>query len=95
QAGPVFWRGPVDGRLRMRYTARTRSIVWRADTATQAARTALEAVLADGDRVLNVRLDAGMGLICNNVLHTRSAFDDAAGAQRRVLRARYLDRVGG
>ncbi|MEZ5653897.1 MAG: TauD/TfdA family dioxygenase, partial [Burkholderiaceae bacterium] len=50
QAGPVFWRGPVDGRLRMRYTARTRSIVWRADTATQAARAALEAVLADGDR---------------------------------------------
>ncbi|MEW8470285.1 MAG: taurine catabolism dioxygenase TauD, partial [Candidatus Thiodiazotropha sp.] len=38
------------------------------------------------------KLAAGQGLVCNNVLHTRSGFTD--GEQPRLLyRARYFDRI--
>jgi hypothetical protein len=78
----------------MRYTARTRSIVWRADAATQAAVQRLREILdSDSPYVFRLRLAAGQGLVCNNVLHDRSAFTDAPGAGRLVYRARYLDRI--
>jgi len=42
-------------------------------------------------------LRAGQGIICNNVLHSRSAFTDAAdsGQVRLLYRARYHDRIRG
>ncbi len=94
QTGPVFEVDPQDGHLHMRYTARTRSIEWAADAATRAAVAALEALLAD-DRVgvLRTRLAPGMGLLCHNVLHDRSGFEDDALKPRLLYRARYLDRV--
>jgi hypothetical protein len=81
------------GRLHMRYTARTRSIEWKDDAATRAAVAALEALLAESPCVLHARLDAGMGLVCNNVLHDRAAFVDDPLRPRLLYRARYLDRV--
>jgi alpha-ketoglutarate-dependent taurine dioxygenase len=93
QAGPVF--SFEDGALHMRYTARTRSIEWRADAVTQAAVQRLREILdSDSPYVFRVRLDAGQGLVCNNVLHDRSGFTDAPGAGRLVYRARYSDRIG-
>jgi alpha-ketoglutarate-dependent taurine dioxygenase len=84
-----------DGALHMRYTARRRSIVWPADAATQAAVGRLREILdSDSPYVFRLRLAAGQGLVCNNVLHDRSAFTDAPGAGRLVYRARYLDRIG-
>ena len=93
QAGPVFsFEG---GALHMRYTARTRSIVWRADEATQAAVQRLREILdSDSPYIFRLRLSGGQGLVCNNVLHDRSEFTDAPGAGRLVYRARYSDRVG-
>ena len=78
----------------MRYTARSRSITWRADEATRAAAQSLLALL-DGAApwILRTRLAPGMGLVCHNVLHDRSAFDDDAAAPRLLYRARYLDRA--
>jgi alpha-ketoglutarate-dependent taurine dioxygenase len=94
QTGPVF---SVDaGRLHMRYTARTRSIEWRPDGTTRAAVQFLNRILdADSPYVFALRLAGGQGLVCNNVLHNRSAFtDDAApGLGRLVYRARYSDRI--
>jgi hypothetical protein len=94
QAGPVF---SSDGdALHMRYTARTRSIEWRADEATQAAVRFLKGILDSGSPyVFTLRLAGGQGLVCNNVLHDRSAFtNDAAPAPGRlVYRARYTDRI--
>jgi alpha-ketoglutarate-dependent taurine dioxygenase len=94
QSGPVF---SLDsgGNLHMRYTARTRSIEWKKDAATLAAVAALERLLAsDTPHIFKARLDPGMGLLCNNVLHDRSAFIDDPGQPSRLLyRARYLDRV--
>ena len=72
QAGPVF-SIDADGRLHLRYTARTRSIVWRDDAPTRAAVAALEALLATSPWVHRVRLEAGMGLVGHNVLHERSS----------------------
>jgi alpha-ketoglutarate-dependent taurine dioxygenase len=93
QSGPVF--SSDAGALHMRYTARTRSIEWRADAATRAAVQRLGQILeAASPYVFTLRLAPGQGLVCNNVLHDRSAFTDAPGAGRLVYRARYLDRIG-
>jgi len=93
QAGPVF--SFEHGVLHMRYTARTRSIVWRADAVTQAAVERLREILdSDSPYVFRLRLSSGQGLVCNNVLHDRSEFADAPGAGRLVYRARYSDRIG-
>ena len=94
QAGPVF---SVDssGNLHMRYTARTRSIEWKQDAETQAAVAALERLLASTTpHIFKARLEPGMGLLCNNVLHDRAAFnDDPTHPPRLLYRARYLDRI--
>ncbi len=93
QSGPVF---SLDGRgnLHMRYTARTRSIAWKEDAATRAAVAALEQILAaDAPYVLHARLEPGMGLLCNNVLHDRAAFTDDPAHPRLLYRARFLDRI--
>lgn len=92
QSGPVFSVDPADGRLHLRYTARTRSIAWKDDAVTADAVAALARVL-QGPDVLRLRLGPGMGLVANNVLHDRSAFVDDPGAPRLLYRARYLDRV--
>lgn len=94
QSGPVFSVDPIDGSLHMRYTARTRSITWRNDRTTQAALQQLDALLtSEHTPIFQHRMRAGQGILCNNVLHTRTAFDDDTGAQRLVLRARYYDRI--
>ncbi|MFA6314256.1 MAG: taurine catabolism dioxygenase TauD, partial [Sterolibacterium sp.] len=72
------------------------SILWKNDDTTRAAVAALEDILARGTPwTLRGRLEAGMGLICNNVLHDRSAFRDEANRQRLLYRARYYERVSG
>jgi len=93
QSGPVFSVDP-HGALHMRYTARRISIVWKNDAATVAAVAALEDLLARGTPwTLHARLEAGMGLICNNLLHDRSAFRDDPLQQRLLYRARYYQRI--
>lgn len=93
QSGPVFAVDPDQGFLYMRYTARTRSIVWKADAVTQAAVKALADILASSEYILTARLAPGMGLICNNVLHTRSGFSDSPEHRRLLYRGRYYDRL--
>jgi alpha-ketoglutarate-dependent taurine dioxygenase len=93
QSGPVFAVDPDAGFLTMRYTARTRSIVWKDDAVTQAAVKTLADILAGSEYILTARLAPGMGLICNNVLHNRSAFSDSPGRRRLLYRGRYYDRL--
>ncbi len=90
-SGPVFSLDP-EGNLHMRYTARTRSIEWLDDPQVQAAKTALEDILKTPSAYhLHGKLQAGQGLLCNNVLHTRSKFE--ADSDRLLFRARYFDRI--
>jgi hypothetical protein len=94
QAGPVF-SVDADGFLHMRYTARAVSIEWKSDAATQAALAALEDILGTPSPwVFRGRLEPGMGLIGNNVLHTRTPFSESPRHQRLIYRARYYQRVG-
>ena len=94
QTGPVFSVDPANGALHMRYTARTRSIEWKQDATTLAAVAALEKLLAsDLPHIHRLRLEPGMGLLCNNVLHDRAAFDDDTTAPRLLYRARYHERI--
>ncbi|GAB4507009.1 MAG: hypothetical protein Tsb0026_00640 [Sulfuricaulis sp.] len=96
--GPVFAVDPAGGNLHMRYTARTRSIEWKQDAATQEAVQFLENLLAGASPYMfRHTMTAGQGLICNNVLHNRTAFADDMdrGIARLVYRARYYDRVHG
>lgn len=93
QSGPVFAVDPAQGFLYMRYTARTRSVIWKGDAVTQAAVKTLTEILAGSEYILTARLRPGMGLICNNVLHTRNAFSDSPRQRRLLYRGRYYDRL--
>ncbi|MDH4235363.1 MAG: taurine catabolism dioxygenase TauD, partial [Gallionella sp.] len=78
------------------YTARTRSIEWKQDADTLAAVALLEKLLAsDTPHIHHVRLESGMGLLCNNVLHDRAEFNDDKQHPRMIYRARYHDRIAG
>jgi alpha-ketoglutarate-dependent taurine dioxygenase len=89
--GPVFSLDKQDN-LHMRFTARTRSIEWLDDEAVINARDALMEVLnSDSPYHLKGKLQHGQGLICNNVLHTRTRFEE--DSQRLLYRARYFDRI--
>lgn len=95
QGGPVF---SVDagGHLHMRYSARARNIVWKADATTQAAEKCLQNLFqADSPYIFRHQLEAGQGVISNNTLHCRTEFNhDRDSDQGRLLyRARYFDRA--
>jgi Taurine catabolism dioxygenase TauD, TfdA family len=93
ETGPVFSTLP-GGQLHMRYTARTRSIAWKQDDATLGAVAAIERLLAqDLPWIFRHRMEAGMGLICNNVLHDRTGFVDTPEQKRVMFRARFYDRI--
>ena len=91
--GPVFSVDKVSGRLHMRYSARQRNIEWRDDVLTQQAVEKINALLADETVTLKYRLNAGEGIICNNVLHNRTGFEDSDTQRRLMYRARYYDYI--
>jgi hypothetical protein len=93
ETGPVFSITP-EGELHMRFTERKRNIVWKEAPLTQEAVAWLQALLAsDSPYIFRGRLEPGMGLVSNNVLHDRAAFSDDPGCKRLLYRARYYDRV--
>lgn len=98
ETGPVFSLDSGAGNLHMRYSARTRNIEWRDDPLTRDAVQFLINLWENGcDFVYHHRLMPGQGIICNNILHNRTAFrdDPANGLSRLMYRARYHDRVAG
>lgn len=98
RTGPVFRFLDEPPRLHMRYTMRTRSIRWRSTPDTARAVTALDETIASlAAHHVHVRFEGGEGVICNNVLHRRSAFVDGESedSHRVVLRIRSFDPVRG
>lgn len=93
QSGPVFSVDELSGRLHMRYSARKRNIEWRDDAVTHEATAKITELLEDETMVFRHQLHAGQGVICNNILHNRTSFEDSAGQQRLMYRARYYDRI--
>lgn len=93
-SGPVFSWHAASSSLHMRYTARQRNIEWNAAANTAAGFLVERMNAADNPYCFHARLQSGMGLLCNNVLHDRAAFTDTDGLDRRLLyRARYFDRI--
>lgn len=95
RAGPVFMV-TASGKLHMRYTMRKRNIVWSSDPLVQEAVEWLGQLLTgDSEHIFHATLQPGWGLIANNVLHNRTAFEDGDhSAENRLLyRARYYDRI--
>lgn len=93
RSGPVFSVND-SGALHMRYTARARSISWRDDDLTREATACLSEFLASqSPYILHVGLRPGLGLICNNILHDRSGFDEDDDHRRLIYRLRYYDRA--
>jgi hypothetical protein len=93
--GPVF-SVDASGCLHMRYSARQRNIVWKADDETREAAAFLLDLLKRGDdHIFPVRLQAGEGVISNNILHRRDGFRDRDDTSRKRLlyRARYYQRL--
>jgi alpha-ketoglutarate-dependent taurine dioxygenase len=93
ETGPVFSITP-EGELHMRFTERKKNIVWRDDPLTREAVACLKDILAgDSPYIFRGRLEPGMGLISNNILHDRTGFQDDSDHKRLLYRARYYDRV--
>ena len=86
--------GDVTSELAMRYTQRKFNIIWAQDALTQEALHCLDEFLNTPSAYhVHYRLKQGEGVICNNVLHTRSAFTDSAESKRVYYRARYYNRI--
>lgn len=91
--GPVF-SVSASGDLHMRYTARTRSIQWKQESLVQEAVALLHDYLhTDSPYIYRGTLQSGQGLICNNVLHDRSGFDEDEVHKRLLYRMRYYQRI--
>jgi hypothetical protein len=82
-----------NGRLHMRFSARKRNIMWQKTPQTLNAVAMINDFMADDSNVLKVALQAGQGIICNNVLHNRSGFCDSEKQKRLLYRARYYEAV--
>lgn len=96
QTGPVFSLDKATNRLHLRYTARTRSIEWADNALLKQAVDEISCFLqSDSPYIFTYKLQAGQGVVCNNVLHNRSAFEenDSPQSKRLIYRARYYDRA--
>jgi hypothetical protein len=95
EPGPVFSILP-SGDLHMRYTIRVNNVMWADDPLSREALAYLHEILhGDSPYIYRGRLESGMGLVSNNVLHDRAAFTDDATHKRHYYRARYFDRLAG
>ncbi len=97
QTGPVFSMTP-QGRLHMRYSARTKNIIWQQDKDIQAAKDYIKQLLDTGSPnglVINRKLKSGEGIITRNILHCRKAFeDDVSHTDHRLFfRGRFYDEL--
>ncbi len=96
QTGPVFSLDNHSKSLHLRYTARTRSIQWDDNPLLNEALDEITQFLQSGsDFIYTHKLQPGQGVLCNNVLHNRSAFEenDSPQSKRLIYRARYYDRA--
>lgn len=93
QSGPVFSVDVASGHLHMRYSARKRNIQWKNDDITLQAADKITELLNDSSIIFRHKFTAGQGIVCNNILHNRTRFEDSKENRRLIYRARYYDRV--
>ena len=93
--GPVFFIDSSTQKPKMRFTQRKRNIQWLESNEVKDALNILNTFLASNSSIHHqYKLKKGEGMICNNVLHSRSAFIDNDSRKRMLLRGRYTNTVG-
>ncbi len=93
ESGPVF-SITEQGELHMRFTERKRNIEWLDEPMVKTAVARLAEILnSDSPLIFRGRLEPGMGLIGNNILHDRAGFTDSLERKRMIYRGRYYDRI--
>ena len=95
RGGKVFWTN-AGGHLCHRFSFRKTDMAWSGDSDVAAAGRVLGSLISDESaHAIEGRLESGMGLISNNVLHTREKLVDSddAAKKRLLFRARFYDRV--
>ncbi len=94
QSGPVFSVHKNGKRLHMRFSQRKRYITWRDDSILKEAILFLNHLLNTDKRdMLHIKLKKGQGILCNNILHNRSAFKDTEKQSRLIYRGRFFDPI--
>jgi len=94
QTGPVF--SQFAWGLHLRYTARTKSILWKKEPLVQKAVNRIQEILQSANEYrIDFRFSPGQGVISNNVLHMRTSFQDSAdkAQQRLIYRMRFYERM--
>ena len=82
------------GSLHMRYSARTRNIEWLDNEHIKQSTDFITDFLAsDSPYIFRYRLNENEGVISNNVLHNRTAFEDDEESKRLLYRARFYQRA--
>ncbi len=78
----------------MRYSMRKKNIIFAKDSLTQEALSCMDEFINSSlAPSISLKLKAGQGVLCNNVLHKRTAFMDKEGMERLYYRARYYNRI--
>ncbi len=78
----------------MRYSMRKKNIIFKDDTLTKEALSCMdEFINSNSSPHVSIKLKAGQGVICNNILHKRTAFKDKIGSERLYYRARFYNRI--
>ena len=94
ESGPVFSLQASSCALNMRYTSRPQNIVWKTDKPSNEALNLVREILMEGSAMVEVHLQPRQGIVCNNILHGRQAFQDAPDQPARLIyRARYHDAI--
>jgi alpha-ketoglutarate-dependent taurine dioxygenase len=94
ESGPVFSLQASSCVLNMRYTSRPQNIVWKTDKPSTEALNLVREILVEGSAMVEVHLQPRQGIVCNNILHGREAFQDAPDQPARLIyRARYHDAI--
>lgn len=90
----IFFIDEPSIELYMRYTQRKKNIEFLDSLEVKQAVTLLDDLLkTTTPHHFEYTMNANQGLICNNVLHNRSAFVDDPEHPRLLLRGRYSNRV--
>ncbi len=78
----------------MRFSQRKHHIIWRDDRTTRDALACLNGLLDNAENWrIDHNLEAGQGVIANNVLHRREAYEDGTDQKRLYIRARYYNKI--
>lgn len=92
--GPIFFIDEKTNALSMRYTQRKQYVEFLDSTEVKQAVTLLDDLLKSHTSYhFEYAMKANQGIICNNVLHNRSAFIDDPKNPRLLLRGRYGNRI--